>query len=295
MFQRVVDFYKGQRPFAESFWLYFVALSVLLGSISNILHNLAANSIDWLGYLLTFLLFNVLIYAWQVCGVWRASEYALSSHSSVIWVRGAQIVVIASSLVILSQFMGYVHLSLQDQSPSPIADPPRYSMTLARNDTTLTIDGEVHFGMTHDLSQILDAHQSIQVVVLNSPGGLVAEARGLSMLIRRHQLTTRVDDTCISACTHVYISGTRRLLGPNAKLGFHSYRLDSPYVSIFMDPVTEQRADLALFHQQDVEHDFIERIIATPHHETWFPSHEELLTSGFVHEIEIAPPVTRRK
>lgn len=282
---RVVEYYRGRLPFAESFWIYFVAISVLLATVANVLHGMAATDFGLLDYLLIFLGFNVLVYAWQVCGVWRASERALSEHSSVVWVRGAQIVIVGSSLVIVSHFMGYVYLSLQEHPLEPTEHIPHYSMTVSSNGAIVRIEGEIHFGMTHDLVRLLEEHESISVVTLNSPGGIVSEARGLSVVIRRHQLTTHADDSCVSACTHVYVSGSRRLLGPGARLGFHRYRLDSPYVSLFLDPLTEQQADVALFHEQDIESDFIDRILATPNHDTWFPSQQELLNSGVVHEI----------
>jgi len=60
-----------------------------------------------------------------------------------------------------------------------------------------------------------------------------SEGRGLAVLIG-YSLKG-----CSSACTVTSIGGKKRLLGPNAKLGFHRYRPDSKSVLPFLDSDNE--------------------------------------------------------
>ncbi len=280
------EHFWGRQSLTHSFWVNFVALASVLYFTGTIIRDIAASDSRFLVGFLAFVSLNIIIYSWQVFGVWRASERALQEHAWFLWARGAQVVVVLSVLVILGQILAYVHLSVRTDPPPPGGDDvPGYVLDLSPDGTVVTVSGDIDFGITRDMTRMLESHARIGAVSLDSPGGLVSEARGLAKLITRRKLATYVAGTCSSSCTQVYISGERRFLGPEARLGFHSYRLDSPYSAIFMDPAAEQRNDLALFHDRQVDPAFLERILDTPHDAIWFPSHDELLDSGIAHEV----------
>lgn len=278
--------FRGQQPLALCFWANFLVPACLLYPAGTMLRDQAAADTRFLAWLLAFLAAYVLIWAWQVTGVWRAAERALQEHAWFLWARGAQMVAVLSVLLVLGQAWGYVHLSVQKDPPDAAPGRvPAYVLDLSPDGTVVRMRGEIDFGITRDLAGLLRDHSMIRIVELDSPGGLVSEARGLSSLIVRHGLATYVQGTCSSACTHVYVSGEQRLLGPGSRLGFHSYRLDTPHAAIFMDPVAEQRSDLAFFRSRKVDPGFLERVLNTPHDAIWFPSHDELLDAGIAHEV----------
>jgi len=280
------DHFRGKLSLAVSFWVNFIVLALALYLAGATLHDLAAADRRYVSAFLAFILLNTVIYAWQVGGVWRATERALQEHVWFFWVRGAQLVVVLSVALILGQFLAFAHLATRKEPPDAGLEPGRgYTLTLSPDAGMVELSGTIGFGITHDMTRLLAGHGSVHSVSLNSPGGLVSEARGLAKLVARHGLATYSAGTCSSACTQVYISGERRFLGPRARLGFHSYRLDSPYSGIFMDPVTEQRNDLTLFRERSVVAGFLDRILATPPDTIWYPTHEELLAAGVVHEI----------
>lgn len=286
MLRYLGEHFRGQLPLRISFWVNFIVVAAILYAAGTALHETAAADSRFLDGLLIFLVFNTLIYSWQVCGVWRASERALLNHAWFLWVRGVQAITVISVLVFLGQIMGYVHLAHQVQPRQAEHDQASgYVLELSSDGAVVKLTGHIDFGITRELTRMLQTHESISTVSLNSSGGLVSEARGLASLITRYGLTTYSGELCSSACTHVYISGKWRILGPAARLGFHRYRLDSPYASIFVDPVAEQRSDLALFHSRNVDLKFLERILSTPNTTMWFPSHDELVAAGVVHEI----------
>jgi hypothetical protein len=90
---------------------------------------------------------------------------------------------------------------------------------------------------------------------------------------------------CSSACAIAFIGGSRRFLGPTAKLGFHQYRLDSDKIQPFLDIEGEQQKDLFLYKSQMIKDEFLSRIFNKPQHEMWFPTQSELSAAGVVDRI----------
>lgn len=173
-------------------------------------------------------------------------------------------------------------------NPLPLAAPPPapeplYRLSAAPEAGTVRLDGLIDFGATAGLERLIAAG-GVRRLVLDSPGGLVAEARGLVRLVRTHRLATEVVRTCASACTLVFVAGAPRALGPEGRLGFHSYALRSgregAVASLYMDPAAEQARDMALFRSSGVDDAFIARIVRTPASEMWYPDRDALVAAG---------------
>lgn len=62
------------------------------------------------------------------------------------------------------------------------------------------------------------------LVILSGPGGAVAPALAIGREIRRRGLDTVVpaNTDCASACSLIWLAGTRRLLGDGARIGLHA-------------------------------------------------------------------------
>jgi hypothetical protein len=162
-----------------------------------------------------------------------------------------------------------------------IPDPP-YRLALSEDGRSVRLEGYIDFGITRELSELLETAPGVRVVIMESRGGRVAEARGLVKVIERLDLETSARGTCASACTLVFMSGRKRSLEPGARLGFHRYGLHSPLVVLMMDPAAEQEKDMAVFRRRGVDEAFLDRVSATPHDSMWFPSTRELVAAGVV-------------
>lgn len=187
-------------------------------------------------------------------------------------------------LVMLTQVMLSQATHAGPPEPDAVNNHP-YELELSADGSLVQLKGAIDFGLTRDLTALLEQQALIRTIQLESGGGRVAEGRGIAMLINRYGLATYTRGNCLSACTLAYMSGVQRSLGPNARLGFHSYRLNSPLVALFLDPEEEMRKDMARFEGRNIEPTFLERIAATPHSDMWYPSHAELLAANVVHEI----------
>ena len=99
----------------------------------------------------------------------------------------------------------------------------------------------------------------------------------MMQLVREHGLATYTSEECQSAATLVLVSGKQRIIGANAKVGFHA----GTFPGITLE---EQRGmnDVvcSIMQSADVSEAFIKRTLATPSDKMWYPSFDEMLRSG---------------
>ncbi len=120
-------------------------------------------------------------------------------------------------------------------------------------------------------------------LILDSDGGNIFEARGLAKFVRSNNVTTHVDRQCLSACTLVFVSGNQRTADPQARFGFHAYRLDSKSAQVWLDSNEEQRKDMDIFRHSNVDPDFVSQIYQSAPDALWIPSHSELKAARFLY------------
>jgi hypothetical protein len=84
----------------------------------------------------------------------------------------------------------------------------------------LRISGTLGMGSTQALRAALDAHPQVQRLEIRSPGGLVTEGHGMAQLAVQRALNTEARVACETACTLVFVAGGKRILSPQASLGF---------------------------------------------------------------------------
>ena len=93
---------------------------------------------------------------------------------------------------------------------------------------TISIGGQIReadYPAFHDLAA---AHPDA-LVVLTGPGGSVGPALAIGREIRARGMRTVVPAgaTCASACSLIWLAGTQRLLGADARIGFHALSTQS--------------------------------------------------------------------
>lgn len=84
------------------------------------------------------------------------------------------------------------------------------------------ITGEIDQGDTKRLSKFLVDHKRIESLLLDSPGGYIAEGIWMADKIRTAKLKTVVFDECASACFLLFAAGTERTVIDGANIGIHA-------------------------------------------------------------------------
>lgn len=174
----------------------------------------------------------------------------------------------------------------------PEGDVVPAALTLSGDGTELRLDGDLMDGTARRIRRLLRAQAGVRVLSLRSEGGLVDEAEQIGDIVSAYGLATFAPDTCVSACTLVFVRGRERLAVPDVQLGFHA-----PYdagISGEQVPVPSDEERQA-YVAAGIAPDFVDRALSTPSAEIWFPERDHLLrarvVSAFVQPAELAARV----
>ncbi|WP_372887101.1 hypothetical protein [Shimia sp.] len=266
MFKRVLGF-----PLAH--WRGRVGLGVTL--LFTLLGLRLA--IAWAGGIAALWL-DAALYLWQVVGSWRAlRRHQRDTPDFLVTVAAVAAILTTLPVFVLPQLD---RISRDNLAPMVLPEPGPSGVTVAPDHILLA--GPVGFEMFEGFKAALAARPELGTVVLASDGGRVYAARAIARLIRDNAMDTRVADTCASACTLLFIAGSRRSLGPGGRLGFHGYsnrgRLG------FADAGEEEARDRATFLARGVDAAFVARMFRQPHDQMWFPERAVLQAAGILTE-----------
>ena len=287
----LLNHWRGKLSLNFAVWVNFITV-LLIGCLIEALihyyfkkHHSSFTTIA----VLYFVFFHVLIFIWQAVGVLRSCDNNLRHYIASGWTRSAQFLVLtvfAATLiwgVSLGQGLWKLkadnHLLASEKKYKPL-----YSFEIV-DINSVAIQGIISPGITSQFKQYLSLNPDIKLVILNSTGGNIFEARGIAKLIQERKLNTYVSENCFSSCTTVFVAGENRGLGADAKLGFHQYTINSKKLfAPNVDVKKELDKDIASFLKQGVDQAFLDKAFSMPHTDMWFPNHDELFKAGISNE-----------
>jgi hypothetical protein len=216
------------------------------------------------------------VMVWQLVGLWRsAANYRRALK--IFWGTLAQVLVVLGAAEMVASFalVGAPQIRELYNIYRGDAEMGSYAFRVLRDGRELEFSGGITFGAAKDFQRFLDAMGVVQVVHLNSPGGRLQEAERIGRLLQDRKLSTYVVNECLSACTHIFLSGRERLISPEGRLGFH--QPDGPGLTM-----EERRTMLADEEQRlrelGVSAGFARKAILAPPDNMWYPSVGELLS-----------------
>lgn len=231
---------------------------------------------------------DIAFFFWQAMRFQRAADAYVSGLGSMIPVWGGYLALLLAASLMSAQWWG---LGLAAYAP-PEAElftdrmdrehAATYALTVSEDGETLLFSGDITFGLTKRVTDLIAANPNLQSVSLTSEGGHIYEARGVARVILSQKLNTQAVDTCNSACTLVFVAGTKRSLAPGASLGFHQYALNFATALPHLDLQEEQDKDRAFFRDQGVSPQFLTRMFDTPSAQLWSPTRAEATTAGVI-------------
>ena len=284
--------WQGRFSLTQAFWVNFALLFLILGLLERFIFPpfVIDEKAVTIAVFLYFVIAKLIIYPWQVVGVLRSCATRIRLNSGRLSAIAAQFALAVSLvLVFLSTIESYQSLQVykRDLMLERIAPPvPEYTLDLIKQDTLIHLRGPFDIGITNNVSDLLYRYPQVTGIILDSEGGQIYEGRGLARLIRENKLHTFSLDKCLSSCTTAFVAGITRSLGTNAKLGFHQYKTYSLIPSINVD--NEQAKDMAIFVNQGVAPEFIDKIFMHPPEGMWWPQVDELVAAGVVHQTEFS-------
>jgi hypothetical protein len=219
--------WRGELSLPVSFWINgilagIITLSINVGINASLDFKddfqpgiaLAAELLIWTA--------TSIVAVWQLVGLWRsATNYRKALK--IVWGVVAKVWVVlgAAEWVLDFAVSGAPQIKELYNIYRGDEEMGSYAFRVLRDGRELEFSGGITFGAAKEFQRFLDAMGVVQVVHLNSPGGRVAEAERIGRLLEARKLSTYVVNDCLSACTHIFLSGRERLISPDGRLGFH--------------------------------------------------------------------------
>lgn len=283
----ILRHWRGEAPLAQAFWINFLLLFSVLEAMEPLVWPpYVENEVVVAGAVYAFItITKLLIYPWQLVGVLRACGKRIQRGSGRLPAMVAQAamagsLVIAVVLALDSYHVLQVYHERQAFLRRP-PDEPSYKLALVAQNSLIHLSGPFEVGITKRVTDLLRQNPGVKGIILDSDGGQIYEGRGLAFLIRDNGLDTYSLQHCLSSCTTAYIAGVERILGENAKLGFHQYKTHSIIPSVNVP--NEQERDMEIFKAQGVAAEFLDKIFERPPESMWWPDVDELVSAGVVH------------
>jgi hypothetical protein len=137
---------------------------------------------------------------------------------------------------------------------------------------------------------VLDQEPDIQTLVLETPGGRVAEAALIANLVRERKLKTYVENSCESACTVILLAGADRAVTANARIGFH--RASFPGMSPAQDEAMTDDL-IKQYRAAGLPEDFLAQVRGTQANDMWYPTRDQLLAAHAIDRVSAGGEINR--
>jgi hypothetical protein len=283
--------WRGDLPVALAFWVNLVLGRVAMSLLAILVQTETPQGpVPMLPAAVLFHAVDLLIVLpWQVVGAVRATDRLLQQSGNSGLILGSHIgIAFCALLAGVGAFSAFqpllnpapeepMHVTWERERAS------RYTLSVGPEGRRLFIAGRMELGLTKRLRAVLDANPGVEAVILDSPGGLVAQGRAVGVAVAEYGLDTYVFGRCLSACTLAFAGGERRYLGPRARIGFHQYVYDGRNAHPFIDYEAVYARDRAFFESRGISPAFLDSAFEAPHSAIWYPGADRLIEAGFAH------------
>lgn len=178
----------------------------------------------------------------------------------------------------------------------PARDPgqlPKRLVLSAMGDGTYRLEGAIGDGDAARLISLIDAADpAIETLILQSPGGSVADALALGRHIRAAGIATQMlaGEYCYSACPYVLAAGATRDIDPDAYIGVHQHYFGEktflPAAFAVEDIQRGQGEVMTYLDQMGIDPLLMQHALSTPPDEIYVLLPEELELYGFIETSE---------
>ena len=161
-------------------------------------------------------------------------------------------------------------------------------VVLSTDGKSLHVIGSITSGLAAKLKDAIEDNSDIKTIALSSSGGLLIEGLAMAEIIRDKKLNTYVEYICASACTMAFLAGEQRIMGSDARLGFHQA---TTLLHIFLPKAEPDENSVGnqvmrnAYNDAGLDPAIIENTMNTSPRELWFPDRMMLIDSGLATRI----------
>ena len=275
--------WRGEASLGVAYWLnglllgYLLPAGVTFGFIFlNPLGNYPRVN-DFAVLILTVA--QLVLWVWVVVGIVRSANRHTDRGGKLFWANVARVLMGISVLGMGFSLHNRIFPEIRLLSSLAAGHDPFgvVDVQTSADGQIISVDGTIGQGSLDKLQEVLAASPNATTVLLNSDGGREKEAESMSALIRKRQLNTSVEDHCLSACTLVFLGGSKRDVAEDAQLGFHQ---STGLVKTDFEQQIAIQEMRQSYRALGVREWFIDRIVATPPDSMWYPTKDELKSAG---------------
>ncbi|HNV60081.1 MAG TPA: RDD family protein [Rhodoferax sp.] len=216
---------------------------------------------------------------WSSVGLWRSASRHVDLGGITLWAFLAKGFVafgmLGTAVSTVFNYLPQVHTHMQmARGIDPIG---KLEMTLSHDKRTLRLSGPIGLGDGRRFEELAGNASMVRTIELKSPGGRIYEATKIATQIHQNRWQTRVAGDCESACTLVFLAGSRKQVSPKGRLGFH--RASSGTLNPVIDELANQELAKS-YAKADLPKSFIQTTLSTPPWSMWYPDLAELIAAG---------------
>lgn len=173
--------------------------------------------------------------------------------------------------------------------------PPRLEFSVQEDSDLgriLIMHGGVEAGDVRRLDAYLSSLTDMpEIVAINSPGGMVAEALEIGRMLRGLEFDTTIlpGTACLSSCPYILASGVERRVSSTGAVGLHQHYYETPgYMPVFLAVEDIQRSQgetMAYLIEMGVDPGVMVYGLNTPPNDIYVLVESELLESGLATEL----------
>jgi len=174
-----------------------------------------------------------------------------------------------------------------DRDPGEL--PDRLTLTQIDDTGVWRLEGAISPGDADRVAQQLsNADPAVETLVLQSPGGSVADALALGRVLRSQAIATRVlrGEFCFSACPYLFAGGTTRTADETAAIGVHQHYFGKSTILpafVAVEDIQRGQGDVMIYlNEMGIDPLVMQHALRTPADEIYVLLPEELRTYGFV-------------
>lgn len=215
--------WRGDYSLARSYWINVVVLSLPLNlgarAIGNAIDRVRFSPNAALVTSLAIIAAIGVIGTWQLVGVWRSANRTLARGQGAFWPNLAKVVVVigfvSGAVQVTTSFSDVTRLhrawiAFED------ADYEIHRF----GDELVLFDGVITTAAVEELLALVRQGR-VQVLMVNSPGGLISPAYELALALREGGIGVIAADVCVSACVLLLAGGARSAVMPESEIAFH--------------------------------------------------------------------------
>lgn len=270
--------WHGKYSLGRSYWVHGFLLSLAV-NVVVILAEAPMEAMSLRSAALTSLLIIpaiAILGVWQLVGIWRSASNSVMKTGRSFWPSVAKFAVVLGFLTLLNPLTAMADiasllLALEDPD---LAD---YEIERIEN-TDIVFTGAVNDKSVDEILANL-ADPDIEILRVNSHGGLNDPALRLARYIRQNEVVVMADGQCASACVLLLAASPSAAIYPGTPVTFHR---PQPVVE-FQNAELRRENDLALRQAASHYREFgiadwaIERAESQ---EFWTPTTRELIDMG---------------